>query len=726
MRRLSVSRHLTRRTISLPSMDEAGPVQVLHVGVADPLEPLFDELPNEIEYLRFEQMIHEFDEAAIEAHAGKVILMSFGRLDDRALAQVKRVGKHRLPLVVICDGEREERTLKRDTARSVGASTLILRSELSPRSLDQAILHARDVARVNFQHAELSERYALAIAGARDGLWEWDLETEVVYYSQRFCELLGLEMSDMRPTPQGWFERVHPHDLAGLHARIAEHTAGMDPVLQYEHRVRCVDGLFRWFLVRGIAKRRDDDSVTRIAGSLTDVTAFRAQAATLRAATRQDVITELPRRQVLLERLARALELSRGYGDYEFGVLLIEVNNLQQVDEGLGPQVGDMLLAGIARRLKDVVGGDDLLTTAERGQFAILRENVQDHGDGPRLAASVHEAMRSAFEINGENVFTSVNIGMTSSAQAYERVDDVLADVASAVRRARQSSNRPHEVHDTRIRIEARTLLRLEMAMHDAIERQEFELFYQPIIDFERWTLYGFEGLLRWRHPERGLVSPAEFIPIAEDTGLIVPIGRWTIRQACRQLSLWLENHEVADQFTVSVNLSARQIADPQLLPVLRESLREWRIPPGRLKLGLTESVLMNEQDESTALFNAIRKLGIQLFIDDFGTGYSSLSYLHRFPIDGLKIDRAFVQYLDGTPHSATMVRTILALAENLGVDVVAEGIETDIQAEQLLELGCNKHQGFRFSKPLPLDEAHALVNEGPAGAFRTLGGDHR
>src|SRR5690606_10775591 len=301
---------------------------------------------------------------------------------------------------------------------------------------------------------------------------------------------------------------------------------------------------------------------------------------------------------------------------------------------------------------------------------------------------------------------TTVSIGMTSSAHGYRRVEDVVTDVAAATDTARDRGRNRHEIYDTSMRIESRTLLALEMAMRDAIDKEQFQLHYQPIVDVEAAGTtrdggsLGFEALLRWEHPERGRISPAAFIPIAEATGLNIPLGRWALRQAVRSLHVLHEEFSPRPQLSVSVNLSAKQVADPLLLEAIDSALAETRLPPSCLKLELTESVMMDRIDEVTALLQDIRKRGVQVWIDDFGTGYSSLGYLHRFPVDGLKIDRSFVAPLDGSKESATLVRTILGLAQNLGLGVIAEGIETEAQARQLLALGCRNCQGWLFGKP--------------------------
>lgn len=718
--RMRVSAHVTRRTASLVRVRDEGPTRVFHVGRADPLGALLEDgaaAASAIEYTYGGE--HPRDQV-LAAHRDEVVVISVGSLDEAALDFVKRVSSSCPATLVVCDGAPKDRSILRETARSCGARTLIVREELGAAVLSLAVDHAREVGGLRVRHAELEERFDLAVRGANDGLWEWDLSQERVFYSQRWCELLGLPAGSPEDSPETWFDRVHPRDLEELKRQIELHLEGNTPDLQFEHRVRHADGEYRWILVRGAAARNSQGRARRLAGSFTDVTQYREHASTLRQVARQDAITDLPRRAVLVERLARALELARNYGDYDFTVLLIELDRLSTIVQGLGGRAADLLLAQVARRIEELCGPEVLLAHIERGQFAILLENLEEPAEGPRMAGQIHDALRAPFELEGEHVFVAVSIGMTSSARHYEQVDDVLADLTVAVRRARSGTGQPHEARDTQLRIEALTLLRLEMALHDAIEANQFELHFQPIVDYDRWGLFGFEALLRWRHPTRGMISPGEFIPVAEDTGLIVPIGRWALRAACKQIRDWMDAFEIPERFALSVNMSARQTNDPLLFDTLQRAIEEFRVPPGRLKLELTESAVMGDPDAGAALLERLRELGCALYIDDFGTGYSSLSYLNRLPIDGLKVDRSFVQDLDGSKASATMVQMILDLARNLEVDVVAEGVETDAQAEQLLAMGCNRLQGYYFSRPLAPDDADALVAEGQ-GAFRRL-----
>jgi len=631
----------------------------------------------------------------------ELVFAAFAQLDAANLAWVRRVVTGaRLPLITVVPAHAAQRSSLRARAREVGALDCLLEGELSTPLLEAAVTHARSYRHQHHQLVELRERFSVAIRGARDGMWEWDLVHERVYYSQRWRELLDLSNTEVPTSLDAWLERVHPQDLTGLRAKLDAAAAGDVNVLESEHRLRDGHGQWRWVLTRALVHRQPDGKVRRMAGSLTDITPYRRRELALREQARQDALTKLPDRRVFLERCARAVELGHSHDDYQFVVLLVALDRLAQIRDSYGITVADQIFAHMARRLRACLRPEDQLFRFSSGKLAVLLEDVEGPGFGTHIANRIHEAAAEPFEIEGKLTYTSVSIGMTSSAHGYTRVEDVISDASAATDAAREGGNR-HEIYDTSMRIESRTLLALEMALRRAIDAHEFELHFQPLVAASDGAIVGFESLLRWQHPERGRISPAEFIPIAEDTGLIIPIGRWVIRTAIQSLRRWQLEFD-CDELVVSVNLSAKQVADEHLLDTIDAALAETGLSPACLKLELTESVMMERVDEVSALLEAIRERQIQVWIDDFGTGYSSLAYLHRFPVDGLKIDRSFVRALDGTPESARIIRTIASLAQNFGLDVIAEGIETEDHAEQLRALGCPVFQGWLFGRAQP------------------------
>lgn len=428
-----------------------------------------------------------------------------------------------------------------------------------------------------------------------------------------------------------------------------------------------------------------------------------------RESRRLDTLTDLPSRALFMERLAQAVERARKDPSWGFAVLLVDVDKFGLLNEGIGRRAADTVLTLLARRLEACVGSDDIVARYGGDKFAILLVGASEDSDSTRVADGIHRAVKEPFMIDGQPVYTTVNIGMTASDRDYERAEDVINDVSAAASRAKHRGER-REIFQTSMRVEALARVRLEAALRQAVGRDEFVLHYQPIVALDSGKLIGFESLIRWHHPSRGLVSPAEFIPVAESTGLIVPIGRWVMREAANQLRSWHDEFALDGGLTVTVNLSARQIADPRLLDDLEDVLSTTQLDPGTLKLELTESVVLENAALVTDFLSAAKRFGVGIYVDDFGTGYSSLSYLHRFPVDGLKIDKSFVDVVDGTQQGAAMVKGIVSLAESFGVDVIAEGIERQAQAQQLLQLGCRSGQGYLFSRPLSAGDAYAFV----------------
>ena len=595
-------------------------------------------------------------------------------------------------------------------AKELDAIAFIDRSDLSAPVLQGAIQHALDVHRLRRALDGWVQRFDLMIRGANDGLWEWDVAAGTTFFSQRWRHVLGYQGDESATSIDEWFARVHPGDVGRLRVDFEAHLQGRTPVFENEHRVRSNDGAYRWVLSRGLALRDASGTVIRMAGSVTNVSDYRAREQAIRHQSRHDSWTGLPRREPFVEHLARAVELAEHYDDFTFEVLLIEVDRLRMVNQSIGHNAGDILLAKMARRLEGCLDGDQILARFGGSKFAILLQDVADLSVATALADRIHRAFEEPFEIDAQPVYVTANIGITSSARRYTRVEDVISDVIAAASKAKNRFVGRHEFFSADMRVEALSKMRLEMSLRQAVERDEFIVHYQPIVSLDQGTLLGFEALVRWNHPRHGLVPPLEFIPLAESTGLILPIGSWVLEESVRQLSEWHKAYEIGSHLTMSVNLSGRQIADPDLFQKIEAVLQKYNLPPAALKVELTESVVMENAEAATRLLDSLRRIGVAIWVDDFGTGYSSLSYLHRFPVDGLKIDKTFIDELDGTKESEAMVRTIVGLAYNLGLNVVAEGIERPMQAEQLRRIGCSAAQGFFFGMPQAASEATKLL----------------
>ena len=556
---------------------------------------------------------------------------------------------------------------------------------------------------------ESEERYALAARGSNDGLWDWSLSANVMYFSARWKAMLGYQEGEIGDRPEEWFARIHDADRERVKKEIAAHQEGLTPHFESEHRVLHKDESFRWMLSRGVAIHDVSGNVLRMAGSQTDITEGKVS----------DPLTGLPNRLLFIDRVGRLVEHRKRHQNHLFAVLFLDLDGFKMINDSLGHLIGDQLLLGVASRLEKCLRSTDTVarlgetfTVARLGgdEFTVLLDDIKDPSDAKRAADRLMKALASPFLLGGKEVFTSVSIGIALSTSAYENPEDILRDADTAMYRAKSLGKARYEVFDADMRAGVMARLQLETDLRRALERGEFQNFYQPIVALDSGEIAGFEALSRWQHPTRGLLGPNEFIPVAEETGLIRELGWWNLREACRQISEWRAGSLANRHLTISVNLSAKQFLQPNLVEDIRKLLNELALPPEALKLEITESTVMTDPTGAVEMLQQIKSLGIRLAIDDFGTGYSSLSYLHRFPLDTLKIDRSFVSGMGDDGEGMEIARTILPMANSLRLDVVAEGVETIQQVALLQKLQCKYGQGYYFSRPLSAEGTAALL----------------
>jgi diguanylate cyclase (GGDEF)-like protein len=423
-----------------------------------------------------------------------------------------------------------------------------------------------------------------------------------------------------------------------------------------------------------------------------------------------DPLTGLPNRDLFLQHLGLAIERSKRREGYLFAVLVLDLDRFRVVNDSLGHAVGDHLLAAAARRIKACLRPGDIVARLGGDEFAVILHDLRYHSEALRAAEEIQMAMALPFRADGHEVFSTVSIGVVMSTANWERPEDFFRNADIAMNRAKEMGKARHEVFDKDMYARALTLMRLETDLRRAIRREEFQLHYQPFFSLATGALDGFEALVRWRHPDRGLLPPAEFIPCAEETGLIVAIDRWVLGEACRQMQEWRAAIPAASSLTLGVNFSSRHFSRPDAIEYVSRTLAATGLDPRCLELEITESVFMGTEEVTTESLTRLNALGVQLSVDDFGTGYSSLGYLHRMPIQKLKIDRSFVGRLGDGAGGQEIVKTIHALGRNLGMCVVAEGIETGEQLAELKALGCEYGQGYYFSRPVDARAAGALL----------------
>lgn len=638
----------------------------------------------------------------------------------------KLSGEYRTPVLMITGLEDEESV---DRAFEVGATDYItkplhwavLRQRVR-RLLQQSQLHKQLKqsnqelqARINelkiAQQAlqESQERYALVAQSAQDGLWDWSLKTNEIYFSPRWKAMLGKDDNEIGNSLAEWFNRVHPEDMDQFKGELSAHLAGLTSHFENEHRLLHQDGEYRWMLCRGLAVRDEDGKPLRIAGSQTDITLNKVNEAKLIHQAFHDALTGLPNRIWFMERVENALLRSKEDKNYVFALLFLDLDRFKIVNDSLGHTYGDKLLVASAERLKACLTSQDALARLGGDEFTILLENINDINDATKIADKIYQELSKPFNLNGHEVITTVSIGIAISTVGYDKSEDLLRDADMTMYRAKELGKARLEVFDPTLHNKAMARLQLEIDLRRALENNELQVYYQPIVSLNNGKIAGYEALMRWKHPQRGFVSPVEFIPLAEETGLIIPLGRWVLHQACYQLRIWQQQIPTNPPLTISVNISGKQFAEPNLIETIKEILQETRLDASSLKLEITESVLVDNPADAVAILKQLKALGIKLSIDDFGTGYSSLSYLHQMPFDTLKIDRSFVNNVDCDPEKIEMIRTIVSLAWNLGMNVVAEGVETKKQMYQLQALRCDYGQGYYFARPLDAKTARTM-----------------
>ena len=542
------------------------------------------------------------------------------------------------------------------------------------------------------------------------GVTQSDASGEILYANPAVAEMHGYEVDELvgsnvnvfdvsiegTPPPARWSEG----STSWVSERVHKRKDGSTLVVRELSDV--VSGSVGGTIVTGyedISERRQAEEALR----------DRYERESL-SASLQDPLTGLPNRLLLLDLIDQALGRSRRHPDYLFAVMVLNLDRFHLVNDGLGHAVGDELLVAVAQRLKPCFRSVDAFARMSGDEFGVLLDDIRDVSDALRVADRVQEHLTTAFKIGSEEVFTSGRIGIALSATGYERAEDAVRDATLALHRVKSGTAVRHEVFDPVMHQRAHARLQLETDLRWALKREEFRVFYQPIVSLDDGAIVGTEALLRWEHPHRGLLQPSEFLSVAEETGMIIPLGSWVLEHACRQLREWHERLSGETPLYLSVNLSGKQLSWSEITREVERVLTETGLDGRWLRLEMTETVMMDDADPTLGVLYDLKKLNVSLDIDDFGVGYSSLRYLHRFPIDSLKIDRSFVENVHRRPESEAIVRTIMALADNMGVGMVAEGVETSEELAFLREVDCRRAQGHLFSRPISAEEITPLI----------------
>ncbi|HLJ50650.1 MAG TPA: EAL domain-containing protein [Bryobacteraceae bacterium] len=561
-----------------------------------------------------------------------------------------------------------------------------MRSQLARREA-QARLH------------EGEQRDVMAARGSNDGFWDWDLQSNAMYLSARWKEILGYDPDEIEDSAAEWLSRIHPDDSNRVQYDLDTAITGVVEQFNSEHRLQHKDGSWRWVRSRAQTVRDSSGQPTHLAGTLIDITDSKIA----------DPITNLPNRALLLERLAEAITRSGRESGYTFAVLLLDIDRFKVINDSLGHLVGDELLVGIASRLRTLTHEGSILIARLGGdEFAILLGHPARAEQVDQMGTALRELLSQPFRLEGRDVFCTLSIGAALGPGDAIRVEDLLRDADTAMYRAKALGGARIEIFDRDMRKRAVARLDLETDLRAAFANDDYEVYYQPKVNLGDGRITGFEALARWLHPRLGLIYPDQFIPLAEETGLIIPLGNWVLEQACRQLKSWQQRFPQTPPLTMSVNMSCRQFRDAGLVGNVERILKENDLEPSTLRLEITESVFIEDAEEAGRILELLKNVGVGLKIDDFGKGYSSLSYLCNLPFDTVKIDRAFVSCLP--QNGSHIVDTVIRLAGALGMNVVAEGVETREQVELLQSLGCKYAQGYYFSEPVEASQIENML----------------
>lgn len=575
-------------------------------------------------------------------------------------------------------------------------------------ALDSTIAMALDKHQRLRKLRESEERYALAVRAANDGIWDWNLRTSEIYFSVRWKEMLGYRDEEIGAEVNEWFRRIHPDDRNQVRVTLDTHLRDSTPHFECEYRIQHANGTYLWVLSRGTAMRDSTGSAYRLAGSQSDITAHKLAEERLAHDAVHDALTGLPNRVLFLDRLQNRLERTKRNPDEIFAVMFIDLDRFKVVNDSLGHAFGDQLLVTTGWRLQQCLRPQDTVARLSGDEFAVLLDAVNNSNDIRGVAERIRAQLITTTLLGLVERSPTASIGIVMFNKNYTAAEDLLRDADLAMYHAKRLGGNQYQFFDDTMHTSAVEQLQLEGELKHAVARKEWLVYYQPIISITSGEPVGAEALVRWRHPQRGILAPGEFIQVAEDTGLIVPIGEYVLRTACQHAKAWRDASD--SSFWVSVNISARQFRSKDLVEMIARILEETGLPSDGLRLEITESVAVQNTEYTIKIMNELDTMGVYTSLDDFGTGYSSLSYLKQFPLRVLKVDQSFVQDIQHNPKNEALIKAIIGMARSLGLEVVGEGVEKAEQLQFLRTQMCDQVQGFLFSRPIPAEDLGKLL----------------
>lgn len=553
------------------------------------------------------------------------------------------------------------------------------------------------------------ERYKIAIEGTNDGIWDWDMKKDIGYLSTKWSQMLGLESEQTQDHFALWCALFHPEDLEETLHCLHEHIEGVTQYYTAEYRLRRTDGEYVWVRSRGKAIRNASGQAIRMVGSHTDITEHKQWEKQIEYMAFYDTLTGLPNREWFARKLEAELERCKAEQEMS-AVFFIDLDNFKTINDTYGHNIGDLLLQQVAKRLKILESKGISVCRLGGDEFIVFIPDIKNIIDIVQNANQILDAFRMPWTVNGQEVFATVSMGITVFPQDGQEVHTVLQNADLAMYKAKEFGKNNYQFYEPTMTQVMAERTDMEKSLRKAVMNQEFKLFYQPQVDIQTGRITGAEALIRWFHPLRGMISPQTFIPLAEETGLIVVIGKWALREACRQTKQW--HDKGYEELHISVNISALQMQNEDFAREVSSILEETGLAPKYLELEITESWIIKNFDYHYRILNELREMGIRISLDDFGTGYSSLSYLKRLPIHNIKIDKSFIDDIYSDTTKQVITEAIINIAHKLKLDVTAEGVETQLQLQYLAEQNCDKIQGYYISRPVPVENLEEMLVE--------------
>lgn len=648
------------------------------------------------------------DAVAQARHDVYLVDYHLGDRDGMELIAALRAAGCRAPIICMTS---KKGTALEQRALAAGADDYLVKGEFDGALLSRALRYARERRRTVEALRDSVDRYQLAMRGSSDGLWDWQLASGALHLSPRWKEMLGYADDEIADEVAEWHRRVHPDDLPRLQAAFQQHIAGDSAHIEVQYRLLHRDTDYRWILCRGVAQRDQQGVAVRVAGSQTDVT---------RRAV-YDGLTGLANRTLLIDRIERALAMNRR-SPLPFAVLVLDLDRFKVINDSLGHLYGDRLLVGFAERIGGLIRPSDTPARLGGDEFGVLVEGARDESAAVKMAHRIERALAAPFALGSREVVSTASIGIALWRPGYQRAEEMLRDADTAMYRAKAACRGSHAVFDHAMHEQAVRRLHIEAVLRRAIASDAFEVAYQPIVDSANRSLVGWEALVRCRDPGTGeLVNNAELIGIAEEIGLVTAIDRSVLGKALLQLRTWRDEHGCDAH--ISVNLSGRHLLEDDIVEAVAHALEAAGLPGNRLVLEVTESSVLQRTDKVAGVFAQLRERGVRFAMDDFGTGFTAISTLRELPFDELKLDRSFIARLDQSDDDARFVEALLVFASRLGLDVVAEGIETETHLVRLRALGCRLVQGYHLARPMFSEAATVWLREHSPASHKSRAG---